>query len=168
MLIRAAVFLAPISGILAADYWLVKKQRYDIAGLYDPRGRYRFSGPVPGCNWRAFLAFIVPVAPLLPGLAQSIVSSDGDASNVHVNAGIENLYTFNWLFGFVVSIFIYTTLSWLFPDKQTLLQSTIWHLDGLEQPIDGQASDEEHGRLGFKNGGTTRERSKGGGDAKPL
>lgn len=50
-----SVFLAPIAGILVADYWLVKKQHYDIPALYDPFGRYRFSGPLPGCNWRAFV-----------------------------------------------------------------------------------------------------------------
>jgi NCS1 family nucleobase:cation symporter-1 len=31
-----AVFLAPISGILAADFWLVKKGHYDIPGKSDP------------------------------------------------------------------------------------------------------------------------------------
>lgn len=28
-----AVFLAPLSGIMAADFWLVKKQRYDLPGM---------------------------------------------------------------------------------------------------------------------------------------
>ncbi|KUI55743.1 hypothetical protein VP1G_03144 [Cytospora mali] len=163
-----AVFLAPISGILAADYWLVKKQHYDIPGLYDPHGRYRFSGPVPGCNWRAFIAFIVPVAPLLPGLAQSIVSSGNNAGEVNVNAGIQNLYTFNWLFGFVVSIFLYTALSWAFPDTQSLLKDTVWHLDGMEHPIDGQASDEEHGRVESGSAGSDHEKVIQKSDAKPL
>lgn len=171
-----SVFLAPISGILVADYWLVKKQHYDIPALYDPFGRYRYSGVVPGLNWRAFLgkslspngprvpptphrkltnqplsffvAFIVPVTPLLPGLALSIVSggTNEPSPKAFTSAGIRNLYTFNWLFGFVVAIFLYTGLSWAFPDKQTLLTETIWALDGLEHPIEGQTTDEEHGR----------------------
>lgn len=55
-----SVFLAPISGILVADYWLVKKQNYDIPALYDPFGRYRYSGLLPGFNWRAFVGKSMP------------------------------------------------------------------------------------------------------------
>ncbi|KAF3762194.1 hypothetical protein M406DRAFT_341462 [Cryphonectria parasitica EP155] len=144
-----SVFLAPIAGILAADYWLVKKSHYDIPALYDPHGRYRYSGALPGFNWRAFIAFITPVTPLLPGLALSIVSGGSTAApspKAMTDAGIRNLYSFNWLFGFVTSIFLYTALSWAFPDKQTLLTETIWTLDGVEQPIEGQTSDEEQAR----------------------
>ncbi len=119
-----SVFLAPIAGIMAADYWLVKKQHIDIPSLYDPHGRYRF---IKGCNWHAFAAFMIPVTPLLPGLAQSI-----NPDSVHLNAGILNLYTFNWLFGFVTSIVLYTGLSWAFPDPNTLLTDTIWTRGEIE------------------------------------
>lgn len=165
--------MAPISGILVADYWLVKKSHYDIPALYDPRGRYRYAGLIPGFNWRAFLAFIIPVTPLLPGLALSI--DDGGTNEpspkVATSAGLRNLYTFNWLFGFVVSIFLYTALSWVFPDRQTILTETIWQLDGLDVPIDGQMhmSDEEHARadtgLGYDSG---KEKKVHESDAKPL
>lgn len=37
-----AVFLAPIAGIFCCDYWLVRKRKLDLAGLYDPHGRYRY------------------------------------------------------------------------------------------------------------------------------
>jgi len=37
-----AVFLGPIAGILTADYWLVRRRKYDVPGLYDPNGRYKF------------------------------------------------------------------------------------------------------------------------------
>lgn len=94
-------------------------------------------------------AFVVPVAPLLPGLALSIVSGGTNAPSPKAltDAGIRNLYTFNWLFGFVVSITLYTGLSWLFPDKQTLLTETIWNRDDQQQTIEGQTSDEEQGRI---------------------
>lgn len=84
---------------------------------------------------------------MLPGLALSIVTSDPNSSStVNVSVGIKNLYTFNWLFGFVVSIFLYTALSLVFPEKKALVKGTIWTLDGMDHPIDGQAhSDEEHG-----------------------
>lgn len=172
------MFLAPIAGILVADYWLVKKGHYDIPALYDPFGRYRYAGLVPGFNWRAFVAFVVPVAPLLPGLALSIVTGGavGEPSpEVASDAGIRNLYTFNWLFGFTVSIFLYTVLSLAVPDKSVLLKDTIWHLDGVEgegPAIEGQTtqSDEEHGRArGTKTGGDVAgEKRFHESDAKPL
>ena len=117
-----AVFLGPIAGIMAADYWLVKRGHVDIPGLYDPRGRYRYGAG--GCNWRAAAAFLVPVAPLLPGLGQSITPQ-----SVHIGSGLSNLYSFNWLFGFVCSIVLYTALSYAFPARDTLLQATIWDLN---------------------------------------
>ncbi|CAK7566565.1 MAG: hypothetical protein SEPTF4163_004512 [Sporothrix epigloea] len=119
-----SVFLAPISGILAADFWLVKRGHIDIPALYDPHGRYRY---IKGCNWRAFVAFIVPVAPLLPGLAQSI-----SPGSVQVNSGILQLYDFNWLFGFVTSIVLYTALSWISPAPNTILTDTIWTRGEIE------------------------------------
>ncbi|KAI3340097.1 uridine permease-like protein Fui1 [Ustulina deusta] len=119
-----AVFLGPLAGIIAADFWLVKKQRIDIPALYDPHGRYQY---VAGCNWRAAVAFIVPVAPLLPGLGLSISGPEA----VHIDAGLTNLYTFNWMFGFVTSIFLYVSLSYLVPAKESLVKETIWDLDQI-------------------------------------
>lgn len=129
-----SVFLAPIAGILASDYWLVKKQNIDVPALYDPRGRYSYWY---GINWRAMQAFIIAVAPNLPGLADSIKSSGGDGHNPGLNTsqGIKNLYTFDWLFGFLVSSFMYTLASWLFPAKETLIEMTIYGHDVVEASI---------------------------------
>ena len=117
-----AVFLAPIAGILASDYWLVKKQNIDVPGLYDPNGRYRYRS---GINWRAAAAFLIPVTPLLPGLGNSITQIQG------LSPGIVNLYTFDWLFGFVVSIILYTGLSLAFPAKESLCDVTIFGHDSI-------------------------------------
>lgn len=131
-----AVFLGPMAGIMVSDYWLVKKGHIDIPGLYDPDGRYRYVG---GCNWRAAVAFIVPVAPLLPGLGLSI----SGPSAVRINDGVTNLYTFNWLFGFVTSIVLYAALSYAVPARGTLLRDTIWDLD--DTAIEVQAREDDFG-----------------------
>ncbi|CAK7268765.1 hypothetical protein SEPCBS57363_003258 [Sporothrix epigloea] len=119
-----SVFLAPLASILAVDFWLVKRCHIDIPALYDPHGRYRYT---KGCNWRAFVAFIVPVAPLLPGLAQTI-----SPGSVHVSNGILRLYDVNWLFGFLTAATLYTGLSWIFPAKESLLTDTIWTRGEIE------------------------------------
>lgn len=120
-----SVFLAPIAGILAADYWAVKKQNIDVPALYDPDGRYSYWN---GINWRALVAFLVSVCPNLPGLADSIKRSTGDGNEpgLNISQGIKNLYTFDWLFGFVVSIFLYTALSWMYPAAESLVVTTIY------------------------------------------
>ena len=125
-----AVFLAPIAGIISSDFWIVKKQEFDIPALYDPYGRYRYWH---GLNWRALVAFLFAVAPNLPGLALSITPS------ISISAGAANLYTFDWLYGFVVSIFLYSSLSYLFPAKESLVQTTIYGRDDSSQ-----LSEKEH------------------------
>lgn len=152
-----AVFLGPMAGIMVSDYWLVKKRHLDIPSLYDPNGRYRYSG---GCNWRAAVAFIVPVAPLLPGLGLSI---SGPAV-VHINDGVTNLYTINWLFGFVTSIVLYTALSYAVPAKETLLKDTIWNLE--DTAIEAQMRDDDvEVEKGSGSGPSEKIRTS---DAKPL
>ena len=141
-----AVFLAPIAGIIASDYWLVKRQNIDVPALYDPHGRYRYNS---GVNWRAAIAFLVAVAPLLPGLAYSI-----NPGSTNISTGAKHLYTFDWLYGFVVSIFLYTSLSLIFPAKESLSSVTIFghELDGeeysrgMEEKTDSKGSfDKEKG-----------------------
>jgi cytosine/uracil/thiamine/allantoin permease len=34
--------MAPMAGILFCDYWLVKRKRYDVPALYDPKGIYLY------------------------------------------------------------------------------------------------------------------------------
>jgi nucleobase:cation symporter-1, NCS1 family len=127
-----AVFLAPIAGIIASDFWLVKDQNVDVPALYNPDGRYRY---VAGINWRAAVAFLFATCPNLPGLAYSI-----NPATV-ISDGAKNLYTFDWLYGFVTSIVLYTTLSKLFPAKETLIDSTIY---GHEVDDSSQLSDKHY------------------------
>lgn len=113
-----SVFLAPIAGILASDYWIVNRQHIDVPALYNPDGRYRYRG---GVNWRAVIAMCIAVGPNLPGLALSI-----NPKGTHITTGARNLFTFAWLFGFTTSIVVYVGLSKCFPSKQTRIENTIY------------------------------------------
>lgn len=145
-----AVFLAPISGIMAADYWLVKRSHYDLPALYNPYGRYHFFF---GCNWRAAVAFLTPVAPLLPGLAYSI-----SPTGLTISDGAVNLYTFDWLFGFVTSVLLYTALSWLFPAHETILTETVWNNEAIEGVNTGSDIEKAHGPGSPDEGGRNEEK----------
>lgn len=146
-----AVFLGPMAGIMVADFWLVKRQNVDIPALYNPDGRYRY---VAGCNWRAALAFLVPVAPLLPGLGRSISGPEA----VRISAGLANLYTFNWMFGFATAVSLYTGLSLLFPARETLVRETVWNLDDVVVQAGARDNDVEMGDDGDGDEGKVAEK----------
>ncbi|KAJ5580246.1 uncharacterized protein N7459_006231 [Penicillium hispanicum] len=112
-----AIFLAPIASILAADYWIVKKRKFDVPGLYRRRGRYRYQY---GYNWRAAVACLVAIVPLLPGLANSV------NTNITISSGIEHLYECNYLYAFVSGAFVYVVLSKAFPAPDTLVESPVY------------------------------------------
>jgi nucleobase:cation symporter-1, NCS1 family len=49
---------APLTGVVLADYVLVKRQRIDVEALFDPSGRYRY---VRGVNAAALLAVLAGI-----------------------------------------------------------------------------------------------------------
>lgn len=111
-----AVFLGPIAAILAFDFWVVHKHKYDTLALYQPHGIYRYTG---GVNWRAIVAFVAGVVPNLPGFIQSI--------NPAIDVGVgDRPYTFGWLLGFTTTAFIYTVLSlWVAPARETFIDKAV-------------------------------------------
>lgn len=64
------IWLAPITGILLVDYYIVHRQQYQVSELYDPDARYRYNKY--GTNWRALVAFVVSWIPLTPGFAHAV------------------------------------------------------------------------------------------------
>ena len=55
-------FGAPLTGVVLADYLVVKRQRLDVEALFDPQGRYRY---LNGVNVAAVLAVAAGVGLLL-------------------------------------------------------------------------------------------------------
>lgn len=147
-----ACFLAPVAGILASgtsepngrvwsvantslDYWIVKRRRYDVPALYNPDGIYKYSY---GTNWRALVTTIVVVGPLLPGMAHKI-----SPDTVKIGPGLEKLFSFNWLYGFLLSIVMYVGFHIAVPDRQTTIPVVI---HGTPMVMEGVAMDIESGR----------------------
>lgn len=137
-----AIFLGPVAAIMCWDFWLVKARRYDVRALYsfqDPIYRYSCGG-LWGVNWRAVTAFLVGVAPNLPGLIHSLNAS------IEVGQGVHP-YQFGWLLGFFAASVMYVGLSWAFPAREALVERAIlpeevWgasesDLDPVQMPVDG-------------------------------
>ncbi|KAK5074062.1 hypothetical protein LTR64_006796 [Lithohypha guttulata] len=141
-----AIFLGPIAAIMLFDFWVVHKRRYDTLALYNPMGIYRYTY---GVNWRAVVAFLVGVAPSLPGFINGI------NPNVNVGVGVHP-YQFGWLLGFVATAFVYTVLSLVLPAKETFIERAIrpdeifaHQGEPVEHVVQGYGSDEE--KKGFKH-----------------
>src|SRR5688572_11992583 len=55
-LIGYSGLMGAIAGILIADYWVLRRQRLNLEGLFDPKGEYSYGS---GVNWRAVVALVV-------------------------------------------------------------------------------------------------------------
>ncbi|KAH8804386.1 NCS1 allantoate transporter [Xylogone sp. PMI_703] len=132
-----AIFMAPIAGIFFCDYWLVKRRKYDVPALYDPRGIYYYQY---GTDWRALVCTVVITVPLLPGLAKAVTPN-----SVHIDAGLQHLYSINWLYGFSLSAVLYYALNYFWPHHPTLITKTIPGVlvTGITQDTDNVAGVEE-------------------------
>lgn len=105
-----AVFLSPMTGILVADYFLVKKQNLRVGDLYcgNSRSAYWYFF---GFNWRAIIAWSLGLGPLLPGLVREVSAASNGKSWDH-------LYQISYFYGFFVSGVVYWACSAVFPTKK--------------------------------------------------
>lgn len=138
-----AVFLGPIGAIMVFDFWVIHKRRYDSLALFQPDGIYRYTY---GVNWRAIIAFLVGVAPTLPGFINTI--------NPKINVGVGvHPFQFGWILGFVGSAIVYTGLSYAFPPRESfidraVLPDEIYEASGYgQEEIEGVPVDYETGHV---------------------
>ncbi len=97
-LIGYSALLGPICGILIVDYFLLRKTRLNIDGLYRHMGPYRYTG---GFNPVAVVAFIIAVVPNLPGFLKAAGFVDS------VPSIFEIIYTYAWFVGFGLAALLY-------------------------------------------------------------
>jgi nucleobase:cation symporter-1, NCS1 family len=57
-LLLIGAFFVPLLGVLAADYFVVNRQRYEASELFDPRGLYAYQG---GFNVEALLIWLLGI-----------------------------------------------------------------------------------------------------------
>jgi NCS1 family nucleobase:cation symporter-1 len=97
-LIGYSALLGPIGGILIADYYLLRRCRLDLNGLYQRRGPYNYRH---GFNPVALASLVIAILPNLPGFLHAA----GVAPNV---APFWNsLYTYAWFVGFLLAAALY-------------------------------------------------------------
>ncbi|KAL3462634.1 hypothetical protein BJX64DRAFT_299395 [Aspergillus heterothallicus] len=106
------IWLAPITGVLLADYYIVHRRTYDVYELYQPRGIYSFNNL--GTNWGAVIAWFIGWIPLLPGFAQAVNPSNA------INSGGLHLYYLGYIYGFLSSFCLHAGLSIVKPPRRAV------------------------------------------------
>ena len=103
-LIGYSSLMGAIGGILIADYWLLRRCELSVDDLFDPNGRYVYDR---GINYRAMLALVFAILPVLPGFIRAAGTPGGQVANP---TWLDALYTYAWFVTFALSALMYLAL----------------------------------------------------------
>ncbi|HET6231257.1 MAG TPA: NCS1 family nucleobase:cation symporter-1 [Longimicrobiaceae bacterium] len=103
-LIGYSSLMGALGGILIADYWVLRKQKLDLADLFRENGRYSYRG---GWNPRAMVALVVAILPVVPGFIRAAMTPGGRVANPNF---FDHLYTYAWFVTFIISFVLYLAL----------------------------------------------------------
>lgn len=105
-LIGYSGLMGAIAGILICDYWLLRRQRLNLAELFEPKGRYTYEG---GFNWRALVTLVLAIAPVAPGFIRAATTPNFNGLVDNPNF-FDTMYTYAWFVTFALGFFIYYLL----------------------------------------------------------
>ncbi|HEY1602093.1 MAG TPA: NCS1 family nucleobase:cation symporter-1 [Pirellulales bacterium] len=100
-LVAYSALLGAVGGILIADYFVVRRTRLDLAGLYARTGPYWYRG---GFNPAALIATVLGIAPCVPGFLATV----GAAEFAPIWTA---LYHYAWFISFGISLLSYLVLT---------------------------------------------------------
>ncbi|CAI5758688.1 unnamed protein product [Candida verbasci] len=109
-----SVFLSSIAGVVACDYYYLRRGYLKLTHLYSfkaPEDKsmdsiYKYNKI--GCNWRAYTAYICGILP-------NIVGFVGATETHKVPIGATEVYRLNFFMGFCSAFLIYAILNYLSP-----------------------------------------------------
>ncbi len=104
-LIGYSSLMGAIGGILIADYWFIRRRELVLADLFKLNGAYTYSS---GTNWRAMVALVVAILPVLPGFLRAASTPGGRIASPTV---WDSLYTYAWFVTFAISFVLYSVIS---------------------------------------------------------
>jgi NCS1 family nucleobase:cation symporter-1 len=107
-LVAYSALLGSVGGVLIADYFVLRRTRLDLAGLYKKDGPYWYAG---GFNPVAIVALVLGIAPCVPGFLATVSSSWQAA----IPPIWTELYHYAWFISFGVSFVLYVVMMKLMP-----------------------------------------------------
>jgi len=104
-LVGSSSLLGAVGGILIADYYLVRRTRLDLAGLYRREGPYWYIG---GFHPAALFALAAGIGPCLPGLIEKFLLLESPAGTQPPDRTFwTGLFDYAWFISFGVSAAVY-------------------------------------------------------------
>jgi NCS1 family nucleobase:cation symporter-1 len=103
-LIGYSGLMGAIAGILICDYWVIRRQKLDLAGLFKTDGEYHYSG---GVNVKAMIALVAAVSPVVYGFVRAATTPGGQVADPGF---LDSLYTYAWFVTFGIGFTVYYAL----------------------------------------------------------
>jgi nucleobase:cation symporter-1, NCS1 family len=111
-LIGYSALLGPIAGIMLCDYYVIRRTRLEVDGLYQERGPYTYTH---GINWRAVAALTLAVLPNLPGFINAATKTQ------HFPPIFDAIYGYAWFLGLAIAAAIYWGLMTMAAPRPTVM-----------------------------------------------
>ncbi|KAK6464664.1 uridine permease [Scheffersomyces coipomensis] len=109
-----SVFLSSIAGVIACDYFYIRRGYLKLTHLYslfrpeDPSQDSLYRYNKLGINWRAYVAYIAGILP-------NIVGFVGATGTHNVSLGATEIYRLNFFMGFFSAWIVYAVLNYISP-----------------------------------------------------
>ncbi len=100
-LIGYSGLMGAIGGVMICDYFVIRGKNLKLAELFKTDGAYSYSN---GFNWRAVVALVVAIAPVVPGFLRAAVTPGGQVTDPGL---FDTLYTYAWFVTFGVAFVLY-------------------------------------------------------------
>lgn len=113
-LIGYSGLMGAIGGIMICDYFVLRGKNLRLAELFKPDGVYSYAG---GLNWRAIVALIVAILPVVPGFLRAATTPGGQVADAGI---LDTLYIYAWFVTFATGFLVYLILMKAMPPKATL------------------------------------------------
>lgn len=111
-LVAYSSLLGAVGGVLIADYFVVRRARLDLVGLYHAEGPYWYRRGVNPC---AMIALLLGIAPCAPGFI-------GTVTRWNPGAFWMELYHYAWFISFAVSFVVYALL--MLPERRRIREAS--------------------------------------------
>ncbi len=103
-LIGYSGLMGAIGGIMICDYFVLRGKNLNLAELFKTNGIYSYSN---GFNWRAIVALVVAIAPVVPGFIRAATTPGGQVQNPNL---FDTLYIYAWFVTFAIGFVLYLVL----------------------------------------------------------
>lgn len=121
------MFVAPLAGINAVDFWAVRKRNWRVPDLYigDSRSIYWYTY---GWNWRGIAAWVLTIWPSFPGFISG-------TSGMKVSKHWTRAFQVSWIIGFLGGALVYYLITLISPPPGAPFESV--EFDGADERLEG-------------------------------